>query len=143
MFRWLTGLRVALRSSIHRNRVEEELDEELKYHLEREIDERVKAGLTPKEARYAALRAMGAIGKSKDECRDARGTRWLENLYQDLLYSIRLIKRSKGLALGVVISMGLGLGVTATMFSEADFFVFRPIRVPETVRIVRIARSTP
>jgi predicted permease len=136
MFRWL-------RSLILRKRVEQELDEELQYHLEQEINEGIKAGLSAEEARYAALRAMGPISKSRDECRDMRGTRWLENLVFDFRYSLRSIKRSKGLALGVVVSMGLGLGVTASLFSLADFFVFRPLPVPETHRLVRIANSTP
>lgn len=66
-----------------------------------------------------------------------------ENLILDFRYSFRSIKRSKGLALGVIISMGFGLGVTASLFSLADFFVFRPLPVPDTDRVVRIANSTP
>jgi putative ABC transport system permease protein len=143
MFRWLSGLRVVVRSAIFRDRVEQELDEEMQYHLEQEINERLKAGLSEEEARYAALRTMGSISKSRDECRDIRGVRWVENVVLDLHYSLRSIKRSKGLALGVVVSMGLGLGVTASLFSLADFFVFRPLPVPETSRVVRIANSTP
>ena len=68
----LHGLRVALRSLVRRTRVEAELDEEVQYHLERQIQEGLKAGLTPEQARYAALRAMGPIDKSKEECRDLR-----------------------------------------------------------------------
>jgi len=62
---------------------------------------------------------------------------------QDFRYGLRLIKRSKGLALGVVISMGLGVGATASVFSFVDSFVFRPLPVPETNRLVRITNSTP
>src|SRR5262245_27946966 len=65
------------------------------------------------------------------------------NLIQDFRQGIQSIKRTKGLAFGVVISMGLGLGATASMFSLVDFFVFRPLPVPETNRVVRIANSTP
>src|SRR5436309_3410836 len=68
--------------------------------------------------------------------------RFAHNLIQDFRYGLRSIKRSKGLALGVVISMGLGLGATATLFSLADFFLLRPLPVPETNRVVRIANST-
>ena len=75
MSRWLAGLRIALRSVVRRTRVEEELDEEIQYHLERQIDEGLNAGLGPEEARYAALCAMGAIGKSKEECRDVRSAK--------------------------------------------------------------------
>src|SRR5262245_42825108 len=65
------------------------------------------------------------------------------NWIQDFRQGIRSIKRTKGLAVGVIISMGLGLGATASMFSVVDFFVFRPLPVPETNRVVRIASSTP
>src|SRR5215471_8841989 len=142
MFRRLSGLRVIFRSAIFRKRAEEDLDEEIRYHLEQEINEHLKTGFSAEQARYAALRAMGSISNSRDECRDLRGTRWIENLILDFRYSFRSIKRSKGLALGVVVSMGLGLGVTASLFSLADFFVFRPLPVPETNRVVRIANST-
>src|SRR5262245_50924944 len=65
------------------------------------------------------------------------------NLIQDFRYGVRLIKRSKGLALGVVISIGLGVGGTASVFSFVGSFVFRPLRVPETGRVVRVTNSTP
>jgi len=143
MFRWLAGLRVVLRSVLHRNRAEEELQEEFRFHLEQEINERVKAGVPPDEARYAAIRAMGPISRSQDESRDARGIRWLEDLFQDFLFGVRSIKRSKGLALGVLISMGLGLGATATIFSFVDSFLLRPLPVPDTSHVVRITNSTP
>jgi putative ABC transport system permease protein len=142
MVRWISGLRVVLRSAIFRKRVEVDLDEEIQYHLEQEINEGLKAGLSTEEARYAALQSMGAITKSRDECRDMRGTRWAENLFLDFRYSLHSIRRSKGLAIGVVVSMALGLGVTASLFSQADFFIFRPLPVPETNRVVRIANST-
>jgi predicted permease len=143
MLRLVTGLLVVLRSAIRRRRVEEELEEEFQYHLEEEINERMKAGLAPEEARYAAMRAMGAISKSKEECRDARGTRWLENIFHDFRHGLRSIKRSKGLALGVVISMGLGIGATASVFTFVEAALFRVLPVPETNRVVRINNSTP
>src|SRR5262249_22171251 len=143
MFRWLTRLRVVLTSVFRRNRAEQELQEEFRFHLEQEINERLKSGLSPKEARYAALRAMGATDKSIDECRDVRGTRWLEELFHDIRYSFRSIKRSKGLAFGIVISMGLGLGATAFVSSFTDAFVLPPLPVPETNRVVRITNATP
>jgi hypothetical protein len=70
MSRRLTQLRLAFRSVFRRARADQELDEELQYHLQREIDEGLTTGLAPEEARYAALRAMGAIAKSKEESRD-------------------------------------------------------------------------
>jgi hypothetical protein len=86
---------------------------------------------------------MGAISRSRDECRDARGIRRLEDVFQDLRYAFRSMKRSKALALGVVISIGLGIGATASVFSFVDGALFRLLSVPDTNRVVRITNSTP
>ena len=80
MFRWLIGLRVAFRSVFRRRRVEEELDQELRYHFDRQIDEEVRRGLPPEEARYAAARAMGPVAQSIEECRDAVRVKFIEEL---------------------------------------------------------------
>src|SRR5207249_10340481 len=66
-----------------------------------------------------------------------------QNLIQDFRFGLRLIKRSRVVALGVVISLGLGIGATASVFSFLDFFLFRPLPVPESDRVVRLTNSTP
>jgi hypothetical protein len=87
MSRWLSQFRLALRSVFLRKRVDQELDEELPYHLERQIREGLNTGLTPEEARYAASRAMGGIAKSKEECRHMRGVNFIDDLLRDLRYA--------------------------------------------------------
>src|SRR6476620_11714341 len=69
--------------------------------------------------------------------------RFAQNLIQDFRHALRLSQRSKSLALGVVVSMGLGIGAAASVFSFVDFFVFRPLPVPETDRVVHLATATP
>ena len=71
--RWVTKLRLRLRSLLQRDLVEAELDEELRFHVERLTEEHIAAGLAPREARSAALREMGGLDQRKEECRDARG----------------------------------------------------------------------
>src|SRR5687767_15744113 len=96
MSRWIAGLRAAFRSVVYRRSAEDELEEEIQHHLEREIAEGLKAGLAPVEARYAALRAMGAIAKNKDECRDLRRVTVVSDFLADLRYAGRtLLRRSE------------------------------------------------
>src|SRR6185369_16880459 len=94
--RWVYTLPLRLRSLVRRGRVEGELDEELRYHLERQIEENVARGMSAEEARYAALRAMGGVEQHKEACRDARRVGVLEDLVRDLRYGLRMLARSPG-----------------------------------------------
>ncbi len=98
MSRWLTQIRLAVRSIFRRPQVDRELDEELQYHLERHIEEELNRGLAPDEARCAAMREMGAIAKSKEECRDMRHLNLIDDLLRDVHYAARNLRRSPGFA---------------------------------------------
>jgi len=141
MLRWLTGLRVALRSAIRRKRAEGELDEELQYHLERQIDEGLKAGLAPEEARYAALRAMGAIGKSKEECRDVRSANVVGEFFADLRYAARALRRSPGFATLAITIMAFGIGANTAVFTVVNGVLLKPLPYPGADRIVTLRTS--
>jgi hypothetical protein len=104
MTRWLSQLRAAFLSIVHRRRAERDLEDEMRYHLQLEIDAQQNTGLTPGEARHAALRAMGAIEKSKEECRDLRRGRLLAEFVTDLRYAGRAVRRRPGsVALAIAI----------------------------------------
>ena len=87
MARWLTRVRLRLRSLIHGERVEQELQEEMRYHLERLIEESVRDGLSLEEARVSARRRMGPITQSMEGCRDMRGLTFIEQRIQDLRFA--------------------------------------------------------
>src|SRR5258708_29266670 len=115
MSRWIAQLRLAFRSIFRKKRVDQELDEELQYHLERQMDEALNTGLAPEEARYAARRAMGAIAKSKEECRDMRRVDLIDDLSRDLWYSGRAMRRSPGFAALAVVFIALGIGANTAV----------------------------
>jgi predicted permease len=136
MSRWLTQLRVALRSILRPHRVEDELNEEMQYHLDLEIRERRRSGLSPADARHAALRAMGAIEKSKDECRDLRRGRVAREFVSDLRYAGRALRRSPGFAALAIVIMSVGIGANTAVFSVVNGVLLQSLPYPGADRIV-------
>jgi putative ABC transport system permease protein len=135
MFGGLTRLRLRLRSLFLSRAVEHELDEELQYHLQREIDERVDHGSSPKEARYAALRALGPITQSKEECRDMRAVGWIDDLIHDLRYGARALWKNPAFSIVAVVVLALGIGANTVMFSVAYGLLARPLPYADADRV--------
>ena len=113
MERWRFTLPLRLRSILRGRRVEQELDEELQFHLEHKIEEGIAHGLSPREARYAAMRAMGGLEQRKEEMRDTRRIHWLTDFVDDVRYAIRSLRRASGLTAFVVMTLALGIGMTS------------------------------
>src|SRR5262245_17431496 len=128
--RWTSKLRLRVRSLFRRRRVEEELAEEFQYHLERLVDDYVAAGGSPENARYAALREMGAMEQRKEECREARGLRLIDALRGDLRYSMRQLRKYPVFTAAAVLTLALGVGPNATMATIISS-VFRPLPVAD------------
>jgi putative ABC transport system permease protein len=138
---WFTA-RLRLRSILRRNLVERELDEELQFHLEHKIEEGIAHGLSPKEARLAALRAMDGLEQRKEEMRDARRVHWLTDFVDDVRYAIRSLRRTPGLTAFVAITLALGIGFTSMSFSTVDALIFRPYPVPHPGGVVSLVSTS-
>ncbi|MCI0419800.1 MAG: ABC transporter permease [Acidobacteria bacterium] len=136
---WFYTLPLRLRSVFRRAQVEQELDEELRYHLERQIEEYIAKGMSPEEARHAALRAMGGIEQRKEECRDMRRVRLIEDLVQDLRYGLRTLRKSPGFTVVAVISLALGIGANTAIFSLVDPILIKslPVTNPEQLVVLK------
>jgi putative ABC transport system permease protein len=142
MEHWRFTAPLRLKSIFRRRRVETELDEELQFHLEHKIEEGIAEGLSPEEARYLALRAMGGVDQRKEEIRDTRRIHWLTDFVDDVRYAVRSLRRTPGLAVFVVITLALGIGMTATPFSMLDALVFRPYPVPHSDDVVTLVSTS-
>jgi len=130
-----------LRAFFLRADLDRELDQEIRFHLERQIELNVSGGMSPAEARYAALRSFNGVEQAKELCREARGVRLFEDLGQDLRSGFRMVRNNVGFTLVAVLSIGLGIGLVSTAFS---FQLFSPLR-GETVelRLSVVFRRTP
>jgi len=134
-------LRYRLRAVVRRDTVEQELDDELRYHVERETEKYVRAGVPPDEARRRARLAFGGVSRIKDDARDSRGVTILEQVTQDVRYALRGLRTRPVFTAVVIATLGLGVGVNAAMFGILDRTLFRPPRYlvdPATVNRVYV-----
>jgi predicted permease len=138
---WFTGP-LRLKSILRGRRVERELDEELQFHLDHKIEEGIASGLSPREARYAAIRAMDGLEQRKEEMRDMRRIHWLTDFVDDAYYAIRNLRRTSGLTAFVVITLALGIGMSAAVFSMLDGLIFRPYPVPHPGSVVTLVGTS-
>jgi predicted permease len=115
------------RSLFHRRDVERELDEELQYHIERQTAENMRLGMSPDDARHAAIRAIGGMQFRKDQVRDTRGTRGVEEMVGDLAFAMRSLRRAPGFAITVVLTLALGIGANTAMFTLLRGTLLRPL----------------
>ena len=122
----------------HRDRLEGELDRELRDHLERQVAQHVRTGLPQDEARRRARLEFGGLDQIKELCRDASGARWLDDLGRDLRYALRrqLTGRGSGVSVFAVAALALGIGAGTAMFSVLDAVVLRPLPFPQEDRLV-------
>ena len=139
--RWLYKLSLRFRSLFRKGRVEQELSDELRFHLGKLTEEYVAKGMTPEEARYAALRELGGMEQIREECRDMRRVNHIENFIRDFRYALRMLARSPGFTAVAVIMIALGIGVNAGIFTILNAAAFRPLPVANSGQLVSIYQT--
>jgi predicted permease len=131
-----------LANLVTRRAQDERLKEEIAEHIALQTEENLRAGLSPVEARRQALLKFGGVEAMKQDYRAERGLLFVENLLQDLRFAIRSLRRTPGLTAFVVITLALGIGMTAATFSMVDALIFRPYPVPHPSRVLTLASTT-
>jgi predicted permease len=139
----LNDLRFRLRALFRRNVMEAELDQELRFHFEHEVEKYTRAGMTAEEARRRTRLAFGGLEQVKEDCREARGLSLLENLWQDIHYGLRVYGQSPSFFIVGALTLALGIGASTAVFSLVNTILLKSSPYPNASRIVVTWRVPP
>src|SRR6267378_5190209 len=136
---WLFTIPLRLRSLFRWAKADQELDDELRDHLDRKTEEYVAQGMTQEEAQRRARLNLGGVEQTKEKCRDARRVNWIQDLIQDLHFGIRMLRKSPGFTAVAILMLALAIGANAAIFSMVNALVLRPLPVDTPNEVASLA----
>src|SRR5579864_2961914 len=131
-----------LLGSLRKNKLEDQLDDELRFHIEMRTREYIAEGLAPEEARYRARRMFGNQTLLKERTREMDTFGWLETIWQDLRYALQMLRTSRGFTAAVVVSIALGIAANTTVFSIVNGLLLSALPVTEPQRLLSFNQSS-
>ena len=143
LFALLRSLPFRLRALVHRDRMESEMEEELRSHLERQVEANSQSGMGADEARRAAVLAFGSVESLKEDCRESWGVHLVDSILQDARIGLRGLARNPGYTAVVVLTLGLGIGANTAIFSVVNGILLRPLPYAEGDRVVSLRHDVP
>jgi predicted permease len=139
----MSRLRSWLQATLHRSRMETEMDAELRFHIEAHAADLTRGGIPREEALRRARLEFGAIERSKEECREALGVRLAENLVQDVRYGLRMLRKSPGFTAVAILTLALGIGANTAIFTMTNGLMLRTLPVRDAGRLVELLHQYP
>src|SRR6516164_9943069 len=124
-----------------RNRFLKDLDRDIQDHIERETQDNIERGMSPEDARTAALRAFGNVARIKEETREVWTVMWIERLKQDVSFAFRVLRKSPGFTIVAILTLALGIGANAVVRSVMNSFLLHPLNVPQEDSLYQIERG--
>jgi hypothetical protein len=135
---WTRSFWLRLQSFFLHSRISQRLDGEFQFHLDQQIAENIAAGMTPDEARHAAMRTFGNPGYLKEETRESWSWMWLENFLRDLRYAARVLARTPAFSIVAILVIALGIGATTSLFTVVRSVLLKPLPFKDQSQLIRL-----